>query len=105
MNFRLTKHLYYSLLLALPLFAATACGSDDPETPATAETPQTPATGGLTESAQAAAPRWTVQWQGTDDRPAWQTPAMTAYECSMQGLATRCPPLKPTPPADNKHTP
>ena len=80
MNFRLTKHLYYSLLLALPLFAATACGSDDPETPATAETPQTPATGGLTESAQAAAPHWTVQWQGTDERPAWQTPDMTAYE-------------------------
>ena len=93
MNFRLTKHLYYSLLLALPLFAATACGSDDPETPAATETPTT---GGLTESAQAAAPRWTVQWQGTDERPAWQTPDMTAYECSMMGLVTLCPALMPT---------
>ena len=92
----LIKPLYYSLLLALPLFAATACGSDDPETPATAETPQTPTTGGLTESAQAAAPRWTVQWQGTDERPAWQTPDMTAYECSMMGLVTLCPALMPT---------
>ena len=92
----LIKPLYYSLLLALPLFAATACGSDDPETPATAETPQTPATGGLTESAQAAAPHWTVQWQGTDERPAWQTPDMTAYECSMMGLVTLCPALMPT---------
>ena len=92
----LIKPLYYSLLLALPLFAATACGSDDPETPAAAETPQTPTTGGLTESAQAAAPHWTVQWQGTDERPAWQTPDMTAYECSMMGLVTLCPALMPT---------
>ena len=96
MNFRLTKHLYFSLLLALPLFVAAACGSDDPETPAAAETPQTPTTGGLTESAQAAAPHWTVQWQGTDERPAWQTPDMTAYECSMMGLVTLCPALMPT---------
>ena len=97
----LIKPLYYSLLLAFPLFAATACGSDDPETPATAETPQTPATGGLTESAQAAAPHWTVQWQGTDERPAWQTPDMTAYECSMMGLVTLCPALMPTASADD----
>lgn len=96
MNFRLTKHLYYSLLLALPLFVAAACGSDDPETPAAAETPQTPAAGGLVESAQPAAPHWTVQWLGTDERPAWQTPDMAAYECSMMGLVTLCPALMPT---------